>query len=109
MNETFVTRSSLSKCAALGAIWFTVIGVPVSFLLLMYGFSYDPNARQQIAMGILALLSFPSILVLGPPEDLGIIADDLLLLLAFPLNGASWGCVYWYWSKYRHHARRKKQ
>jgi hypothetical protein len=108
LNDTLPTRTSLKKCALSGAIWFTLVMVPVSFFLLSYGFSYDPNPRQQLAMGILAVLSFPSILVLGPLEDLGIIADDLLIVMAFPLNGAFWGCVYWYWLRYRHHLRQKR-
>ena len=74
----------------------------------MYGFSYDPNPRQQLAMGIIAILSFPSILVMGPLEDLGIVPESLLMLSAFPLNGAFWGCVYWYWFKYRRHVKRNR-
>ena len=107
MNETSPTRNTLRKCAVSGAIWFTLIAAPVSFFLLMFGFSYEPNSRQQLAMGILTLLSFPSILVLGPLEDLGIFPDVLVIGLMFPINGACWGCVYWCWLRYRHRARRR--
>jgi hypothetical protein len=105
LNDTSPTRTSLRKCVVSGAIWFIVVAVPVSFFLLLYGFSYDPNPRQQLAIGILAVLSFPSILILGPLEDLGILSDDLLMMMAFPLNGAFWGCVYWCWFRYRHRVR----
>jgi hypothetical protein len=97
------TRKSLRRFAVTGAIWFTLIAAPVSFFLLMHGFSYNPDAGQKFAMGILAVLSFPSVFVLGPLEDLSIIPAELLVLMAFPLNGAFWGCVYWYWLRYRRH------
>ena len=94
------SRKSLRKFAVSGAIWFTLIGLPVSLLLLMFGFSYDPSPLQGLAMGILAIISFPSIIVLGPLEDLDIIPFGLLVAMAFPLNGAFWGCVYWFCLKY---------
>jgi hypothetical protein len=99
----------LKKFAVSGAIWFTLVTVPVSFFLLMYGFSYDPHPRQQLAMGVLAVFSFPSIFVLGPLEDLDIIPFDLLIAMAFPLNGAFWGCVCWYGLRSWRHVRQKRQ
>ena len=97
-------RKSSKAFAIAGAILFTLIVAPVSYFLLIYGFSYEPETSQKLAIRALFVINFPAILPLAFLDDFIPSSEalfNLLVLIMFPLNGAFWGWVFWLVWRYR--------
>ena len=104
-------RGSLKAFAIAGAVLFTLIVLPVSYILLMYGFSYEPEPSQELAMATLVAINLPAVILLAFSEDFTPSSGslfDVLVLIMFPLNGAFWGCMCWLVRKAWHNRKQNR-